>query len=149
MDGAAARVQRRPRDAPGDACALTDPETAIRARRKLTNRLIAAREAARLRPFLASDIKLISGEGGLIMGADAVVEAFAGQFRDPSFVNYVRITSAVLVDADGARAAEHGDWTALWRQAGKETTLAGTYLAVWRKATGQWVLESELYVTLR
>jgi hypothetical protein len=26
--------------------------------------------------------------------------------------------------------------------------LSGTYLAVWKKQTGQWVLESELYVTL-
>ncbi len=26
--------------------------------------------------------------------------------------------------------------------------MSGTYLAVWRKVTGQWVIESELYVTL-
>ena len=26
--------------------------------------------------------------------------------------------------------------------------MAGTYLAVWRKVSGQWVIESELYVTL-
>jgi hypothetical protein len=30
---------------------VTSPEDAIRARRKLTNKLIAAREAERLRPF--------------------------------------------------------------------------------------------------
>lgn len=149
MDEASGSVQRQPASPLGDAPALTDPETAIRARRKLTNRLIAAHEASRLRPFLAPDVKLITGEGGLILGADAVMEAFASQFRDPAFVTYVRDTTSVKVDADGGRAAELGDWTAHWRQAGGETTLAGTYLAVWRKATGQWILESELYVTLR
>ena len=42
------------------------------------------------------------------------------------------------------RAAESGRWTARWTG----ETLGGTYLAVWRKVTGQWVIESELYVTL-
>jgi hypothetical protein len=127
---------------------LTADETAIRARRKLTNRLIAAHEASRLKPFLASDIKLISGEGGLILGAEAVIEAFASQFRDPAFITYVRTTVSVALDSEGARAAEHGDWLARWRQGAGEATVGGSYLAVWRKTTGQWVLESELYVTL-
>lgn len=127
---------------------MTPAETAIRARRKLTNKLIAGHEAERLRPFLAPDMKLISGEGGLLLGADAVVEAFAGQFRDPDFVAYVRTTASVDVDAAGERAAERGDWVAKWRPTAGAPDLAGTYLAVWRKAVGQWVLEAELYVTL-
>ncbi|WP_374570076.1 nuclear transport factor 2 family protein [Phenylobacterium sp.] len=127
---------------------MSAAETAVRARRKLTNKLIASHEAARLRPFLAPDVKLITGDGGLILGADAVVEAFAGQFRDPAFITYVRATADVRLDQAQTRAAEAGDWTARWRGAGGETTMSGTYLAVWRKVTGQWVLESELYVTL-
>lgn len=123
---------------------MTAPADAIRARRKLTNKLIAAHAAARLRPFFASDVKLIVGDGGLILGGDAVIEAFAGQFADPAFGTYVRETTSVDLDARGERAAETGRWTAKWR--GQE--MAGTYLAVWRKVTGQWVIESELYVTL-
>lgn len=128
--------------------AVSAAETAIRARRKLTNKLIAAHEAARLRPFLAADVKLISGDGALILGVDAVVEAFAGQFADPAFITYVRTTNDVRLDRDEARAAEAGDWVARWRGAAGEAAMSGTYLAVWRKVTGQWVLESELYVTL-
>ena len=48
------------------------------------------------------------------------------------------------LDADDGCAAEQGRWTARWT--GQESS--GTYLAVWRKVTGQWVIESELYVTL-
>ena len=75
---------------------------------------------------------------------DAVVEAFAGQFADPVFVTYLRETERVDLDAAGLRAAEGGRWTARWTG----ETLGGTYLAVWRRVTGQWVIESELYVTL-
>jgi ketosteroid isomerase-like protein len=124
---------------------VTAPEDAIRARRKLTNKLIAAHEAQRLKPFFAADMKLIAGDGALILGADEVVQAFAGQFADPAFVTYVRTTETVTLDQHGDRAAEHGRWGAEWTGA----AMSGTYLAVWRRVTGQWILESELYVTLR
>ena len=123
---------------------MTSPGDAIRARRRLTNKFIAAHEAQRLRPFFAADVKLIVGDGGLILGVDAVVDAFAGQFADPTFGTYVRETASVELDATGDRAAEAGRWTARWT--GQE--MGGTSLAVWRKVTGQWVIESELYVTL-
>jgi ketosteroid isomerase-like protein len=123
---------------------MTAPEDAIRARRRLTNKLIAAHDAARLKPFFAPDVRLIVGDGGLILGAEAVVEAFAGQFADPDFVTYLRTTATVDIDVAGLRAAEHGRWSADW----KGSEMAGTYLAVWKKTLGQWVIESELYVTL-
>lgn len=127
---------------------MPSPEDAVRARRRLTNKLIAAHDAARLRPFLAADVQMTTGDGTLILGADALVEAFAGQFADPAFVTYVRETGTVELDQAGARAAESGRWTALWKGADGETAMGGTYLAVWRKVTGQWVIEAELYVTL-
>ena len=127
---------------------MPSPEDAVRARRRLTNKLIAAHDAARLRPFLAADVQMTTGDGTLILGADALVEAFAGQFADPAFVTYVRETATVELDQAGARAAESGRWTALWRGGDGETAMGGTYLAVWRKVTGQWVIEAELYVTL-
>ena len=123
---------------------MTAPRDAVRARRKLTNRLIAAHDAARLRPFFAPDVKLIVGDGALILGVDDVIAAFAAQFAEPGFDAYVRETASVELDAAGARAAEHGRWIGRWA----DRTMGGTYLAVWRKVTGQWVIESELYVTL-
>lgn len=123
---------------------MATPDDAVRARRRLTNKLIAAHDAARLRPFFAPDVKLIVGDGELILGVAAVIQAFAAQFAEPDFVTYVRETASVEADADAARAAEHGRWTGRW----KDREMGGTYLAVWRKVTGQWVIESELYVTL-
>ena len=120
------------------------PEDAIRARRKLTNKLIAAHDAARLKPFFAADARLIAGDGGLLLGADAILDAFASQFRDPEFRTYVRETETVEIDQAGARAAEAGRWTARWTSG----EMSGRYLACWTKQTGQWVIESELFITL-
>jgi ketosteroid isomerase-like protein len=121
------------------------PDAAIRAKRKLTNRLIAAHDAQRLRPHLTDDMLLIVGDGGLITGAEAVVAAFAAQFADPDFVTYVRTTETVELAADGARAAETGRWVGRWK-GGVE--VSGVYMAAWRESLGQWRLERELYVTL-
>jgi ketosteroid isomerase-like protein len=122
------------------------PDVAIRAKRKLTNRLIAARDAARLRPHLSDDMLLIVGDGELIRGADAVVAAFASQFADAAFVAYVRTTDAVELADDGRRAAETGRWVGRWK-GGVE--VSGVYMAAWRESRGQWLLERELYVTLQ
>ena len=123
---------------------MTTPQDAIRARRKLTNKIIAAHDAGRLAPFFDSQVNLISGEGGLLMGAQAVLAAFQAQVADPSFVTYARITESVTLDAEGQRAAETGTWVATW----KDATSSGPYLAVWKKSVGQWVIESETFVTL-
>ena len=119
---------------------MTAPEDAIRARRRLTNKFIAERQALRLKPFFTPDARLIPGGGGLILGADAIVEAFAQQFRAPDFIAYVRTPDAIEIDGVGETAAETGRWTGNGQ--------SGAYMAAWRKQTGQWVIESELFVTL-
>jgi hypothetical protein len=120
------------------------PADAVEARRRLTNKLIAAKDASRLRPFFATATQVIVGDGDLILGVDAVIDAFAGQFRDPDFIDYVRTPELIEPDEAETRAAERGRWVGRWK--GHE--MAGTYLACWKKVTGQWVIESELYVTL-
>ena len=122
------------------------PDIATRAKRKLTNRLIAAHDAARLRPHLTDDMLLIVGDGDLIQGADAVVAAFAAQFADPAFVAYVRTAETVELAEGGERAAETGRWVGSWK-GGVE--ISGVYMAAWRERAGQWLLERELYITLR
>ncbi len=123
---------------------MTAPDDAIRARRRLTNKLIAAHEAERLRPFFAADVTVIVGGGGVLTGMAAVIDAFAGQFRDPAFVTYVRTPERVEIGSTGDHAAETGRWVATWTSA----EITGAYLAAWRKVTGQWVIENEMFVTL-
>ena len=89
-------------------------------------------------------MKVIAGDGALITGAEAVIAAFEAQFRDPGFLAYERTPGSVELDQAGDRAAETGRWVGSWRTA----RMAGAYMAAWRKVTGQWVIESEMFVTL-
>lgn len=125
---------------------MTTPEDAVRARRRLTNKLIAAKDAGRLRPFFAVDAHVtVGGSGGVLIGADAVIDAFAGQFRDPAFVAYVRTPDAVEIAEDKLTAAETGHWVGTWKNA----EMSGTYMAAWACVRGQWIIERELFVTLK
>lgn len=126
---------------------MTD-EAAIRDQRQRSNDLIAAHRAEALRPFFDPEVKLIRGDGTLVVGIDATVRLFESQFSDPDFVAYVRKTATVTIDKDGKRAAETGTWIGSWRQASGEATKTGQYLAVWKKAQDRWIIESELYVAL-
>jgi hypothetical protein len=125
---------------------MTEPADAIAARRKLTNRLIAGKVAARLLPFFDPRVTLITGDGSVLMGAADVIAAFDAQFRDPGFIAYVRTPGSITVDSAGLRAAEQGRWVGTWRDAPEQS---GPYMATWRKVTGQWVIENELFVTLQ
>jgi ketosteroid isomerase-like protein len=124
---------------------MTAADDAIRAKRKLTNRLIAAHDAARLRPHFTRDILVIVGDGSPIHGIDAVIGAFAGQFADRDFIDYVRTADTVVLDARGQRAAETGRWVGRWKNG---VEMSGVYMAAWRQSRGQWLIERELYVTL-
>lgn len=124
---------------------MPSPDVAIRAKRKLTNRLIAAHDAARLRAHLTDDVLVVVGDGALIAGADAVIAAFAQQFADPAFITYVRTTDTVELHTGGGRAAESGRWVGRWKGG---VQMSGAYMAAWRESRGQWLLERELYVTL-
>jgi hypothetical protein len=119
---------------------VTTAEDAIQARRRLTNKFIASGEAERLRPFFMDDASLITGDGGMILGADAIIDAFAAHFRQPGFVPYVRTPQSIELDEVETRAVEIGRWTG--------AATSGAYMAAWRKVTGQWVIENELFVTL-
>ena len=126
---------------------MISSENAIRARRRLTNKIIAARQAERLKPFLDPQITVIVGDGGVISGAAAVLAAFNAQFQDPVFGAYLRTTESVSLNLDSSRAAETGAWIASSRP-DSALISRGLYLACWRLSRGQWVIESELYVTL-
>jgi hypothetical protein len=127
---------------------INKAESDIRAQRMLTNELIAAHAADRLKPCFDPNATVIAGDGRVVAGREAVIEAFEAQFKDPSFIAYVRSTETVTLDRRGGRAGEGGSWVGSWQDGDKRRELSGRYLAVWKKAGGKWVIESELFVTL-
>jgi hypothetical protein len=123
-------------------------ENAIRQQRRRTNKLIADHEPERLRPFFDPKVTVIAGDGSVVLGIEALIQRFNEFFKDPTFIAFERKTETVILDKNGARASERGDWVASWNGPSGIMTGGGQYQAVWRKFQNQWVLESEHFVAL-
>jgi hypothetical protein len=94
------------------ATALEDPVAIVRAMRAESNAAIAAHDAARLRATLRDDFHETYGPSGAIdRGGDETARSFRDEeFKDPTFVSYVRIAESMTVAESGARVAEQGHW---------------------------------------
>lgn len=122
-------------------------ELAIRARRALFNRAIAAGDVAAIGPILARDCVMLTGtDSAVIAGRLAQVKVWRREFAAPTRDIYVRTPEAFDVSAIEPIAMEHGDWDATAPDG--ECTATGTYAAKWRKVEGEWVIEAEVFVTM-
>ncbi|WP_353230485.1 nuclear transport factor 2 family protein [Novosphingobium sp.] len=123
-------------------------EAQIIAARGASNRAIAAHDMAAFVPFFAEDAVFVWSNGSSAIGRAGLTAAFAGDFADPAFVAYIRTPERVSVAQTGARAAEHGTWTAIKREPRGETRYGGDYAAHWVRSAGGWHVVGELYVKL-
>lgn len=126
-----------------------DDGAAIRAARDAYNAAIIAHDVAGVRAAFIDTYVGIAGSGGeVISGGDAMAAYFAGSFRNPDFISYVRTPDVVTVAVPADRAMERGHWLGRFRTATGETRLSGEYLAVWVPVAGGWRLRSESFVTV-
>jgi virginiamycin B lyase len=119
----------------------------IRALRLENNRAILERDVPTLRKAWKANIRLIESDGTEWSGADALAGSYAGvEFRDPHFVEYVRVPTSITIAANGLDAAERGNWTLIDKA--PERVRSGSYLASWEKVAGTWKIVYEAYVAL-
>jgi ketosteroid isomerase-like protein len=127
----------------------TNDEQTIRSLRTEFNRAIAAHDVGVLPKFWREDLHVTTGVGRQLTGREAVRGAFETIFADPTFITYVRAPDKVDLSESGVRASESGRWQGEWKKADGTMEWRGTYLAMWRKENGQWLIQSELYVALQ
>ena len=126
---------------------IASPELAIRARRALFNRAIAAGDIEAIGPILARNCVMLTGtDSAVIAGRLAQVKVWRREFASATRDIYVRKPCAFDISAVGPIALEHGTWTA--EAPTGEHVASGTYSAKWREERGDWVIEAELFVTL-
>ena len=132
------------------AAAAPDDEAAIRSLRAENNAALAARDGTRLARAYAPGYVFIRGYSGEVgRDADSVARTLAAtDWRDPTFVGYVRVPARVEIASDRKRAAESGRWTGTWRAPAPVTRRTGEYLAVWVPTPDGWRLRSETFVAL-
>lgn len=121
--------------------APADDSAAIRAARAAYNAAIIAHDIAGVRAAFVDDYKGIAG-------GDAMAAYFAGAFRNPAFISFVRTPDVITVAVPADRAMERGHWLGRTRTASGEARLHGEYLAIWVPTPTGWRLRSETFVTV-
>ncbi len=119
----------------------------IRALRLENNRAIAAHDIPLMRKSWSPNIRLIASDGTLYSGSAALARSYASEeFKDAKFVSYMRTPATITIGADGARAAEYGNWVKLTKA--PKGVRSGTYFASWRKYGDTWEIMYEAYASL-
>lgn len=127
----------------------TADDLAIRLRRAAFNAALAQKDLSAISPVLSLHTVMITGtDSAILSGRKAQLMAWKREFaaKDPTV--YVRTPERIELSALEPLAMEYGQWRGC--QASDNGLLAaGTYVAKWRKANGEWVIEAEIYLTLQ
>jgi ketosteroid isomerase-like protein len=131
---------------------MDSPELAIRARRAAFNRALAEADLDAIAPLLARDAVLVAGtDSAVIAGRKAQLQAWKREFAAAERLVYTRLPRSIEASPIEPIAMEYGDWRGA-TASGRETA-SGTYAAKWRRiardGAGDWVIEAEIFLTLR
>lgn len=141
------------RAAPGsDVQMLGDKPAAraIAAARADFNTALAARDMDAISSVLAEAVTLVPGDDAvLIEGRQAQLEAWQSIFANLPDVSYLRAPARIEIGEDGDLAAETGRWRGAWSSEGFSIRYTGRYFAKWRFDGANWVIEAEVFVTLK
>jgi ketosteroid isomerase-like protein len=123
---------------------------AILAARTGFNAALGTRDLAAIASVLSEAVTLVPGDDAvLIEGRDAQLEAWQSIFTNMPDVSYVRTPTRIEVGEDGELAAETGRWRGAWSAEVFSIRYSGRYFAKWRFDGTSWVIEAEIFVTLR
>ncbi len=141
------------RTAPGAEVQLLGDKTAARAiaaARAQFNTALAARDMSAIAAVLAETVTLVPGDDAvLITGREAQLEAWQSIFTNMPDVSYVRTPARIEIGEDGELAAETGRWRGAWSSEGFSIRYTGRYFAKWRFDGTRWLIEAEIFVTLK
>jgi len=122
----------------------------IRAARERFNVAIAAQDVEVIRSLLAASYHIVTGRSAQNHGAEEEVARWAEVFRvDPTTV-YRRTPREITVNEDWGLVEELGNWKGSYTTDGNLIQASGVYAAKWQRAEdGEWVLQVEVFTTLR
>ena len=127
-----------------------DDRKAILALRAENNRALAAHDLDGTMRIVANDYVVVLGSSRIERSPAESRKGWAEDFAAEGFDRYVRTTMKIEVgERQGVlRAAELGRWEGIRHKPAGVSRPYGSYFVHWSKATGQWQVVSETYVTL-
>lgn len=95
--------------------------------------------------FSTEDSFITTGAGTLIAGKDELKQYLAFLIGEKMY--WIRTPDEVLVNSKTNLAWETGTWKGYYENS-EEPVVGGKYSAQWTKASGIWLIKSQLFVTL-
>lgn len=95
--------------------------------------------------FSTEDSFITTGAGTLIAGKDELKQYLAFLIGEKMY--WIRTPDEVLVNSKTNLAWETGTWKGYYENS-EEPVVGGKYSAQWTKASGNWLIRSQLFVTL-
>ena len=130
------------------APAIPSAEQQIRAQRQAFNGAIARGDLVTIATFLAENAQIVTGRSSLVFsGRAAQIGMWWEDLQARDRQTYVRTPDRIELSPIAEMAMETGHW----RGTGVKSPgnwASGTYSAKWRRIGGQWLIESEIYMTI-
>ncbi len=124
-------------------------EERIRSVREASNAALKALDEEANFKFLTDDVLITTGNGTLLSGKDEL-KVYIESAADASPMFWVRTPTEIIVNEDRGLAWETGVWHAYSADDPNEKSPVshGNYAAQWIHQSGEWKIQSKLFVTL-
>lgn len=134
---------------PGEEVFAQSSEDIIRAVRKASNAALKALNEEANFEFLTEDVMITTGNGTLLSGKDEL-KAYIESTKDARPMFWIRTPEEIIVNEEKGLAWETGVWHAYSADdANAESPVfQGNYAAQWIHPSGEWKIQSQLFVTL-
>ncbi|NBC28047.1 MAG: DUF4440 domain-containing protein [Bacteroidetes bacterium] len=118
-------------------------------RREASNRALKSLKDDTYLNFLTDDVLITTGNGTLLSGKDEL-KAYVESAVDADPMYWIRTPEEVIVNEESGLAWETGIWHGYSAddQDGENSLVQGNYAAQWNRASGEWKIQSQLFVTL-
>lgn len=121
-------------------------EHKIRKIREASNNALRVYDNDLVLSFLTEDVLTTTGNGTLLAGKEALRNYILAAGESKMY--WIRTTHEVDVNEDKGLAWETGTWKGYDPKQGEEAIIGGKYSAQWTKASGKWLIKSQLFVSL-
>lgn len=121
-------------------------EQEIRKIRAASNNALQAYDNELVLSFLTEDVLTTTGNGTLLAGKQALRNYILA--AGDSKMYWIRTANEVEVNEEKGLAWENGTWKGYDPQQGDKPIIGGKYSAQWTKASGKWLISSQLFVSL-
>ena len=96
--------------------------------------------------FSTEDSFFTTGAGTLIAGKDELKQYLASATGEKMYWN--RTPEEIIVNYKTNLGWEKGIWKEYRESTGEKAVIGGKYSAMWTKASGTWLIKSQLFITL-